>query len=121
MLDLPLAFDIIRVLPEFARLLFVGDPYQLPPIGFGLVFHVLAGSHSVPRIELTQVHRQAQSSGVPQIAHDIRCGIVPELPPFTGAAPGVSFIEAGRGEAIERLDQVMERLVGCEDLHHSGA
>ena len=120
MLDLPLVFDIVRALPEFGRLLFVGDPYQLPPIGFGLVFHALAGSHSVPRVELTEVHRQAQSSGVPQIADYIRRGITPELPPFAGVAPGVSFIEAGRDEVIERLDQVMEQLAGCEDVQILG-
>jgi len=120
MLDLPLVFDIVRALPDFARLLFVGDPYQLPPIGFGLVFHVLAGSHSVPRIELTQVHRQAESSGVPQVAQDIRRGVAPELPPFTGAAPGVSFIEARNEEVVERLDQVMWRLTGCGDVQILG-
>jgi exodeoxyribonuclease V alpha subunit len=120
MLDLPLAFDIVRALPRSARLLFVGDPYQLPPIGFGLVFHVLAASQSVPRVELTQIHRQAQSSGVPQIAYDIRRGNVPELPPFTGAAPGVSFIEVEKDQVVVRLDQVMEQLSGCEDVQILG-
>jgi len=120
MLDLPLVFDIVRALPQFARLLFVGDPNQLPPIGFGLVFHVLADSHYVPRIELTQVHRQAESSGVPQIAQDIRRGVVPQLPPFTGATPGVSFIEARSEEVIERLDQVMWGLADCEDVQILG-
>lgn len=120
MLDLPLVFDIVRALPESARLLFVGDPYQLPPIGFGLIFHVLASSHSVPRIELTQVHRQAESSGVPQIALDIRRGVVPQLPPFTGTAPGVSFIEARSEAVVERLDQVIWQLAGCKDVQILG-
>lgn len=42
MLDLPLVYNIIRVLSEHARLLLVGDPYQLPPIGFGFIFQILA-------------------------------------------------------------------------------
>ena len=70
MLDLPLMYSIVQALPARARLLLVGDPYQLPPIGFGLVFHVLAASPSVPRVELVEVHRQARSSGIPQIAHE---------------------------------------------------
>ena len=80
MLDLPLMYSLVRALPARARLLLVGDPYQLPPIGFGLIFHVLAASPSVPRVELVEVHRQAQSSGIPQIAREIRHGIVPSLP-----------------------------------------
>jgi exodeoxyribonuclease V alpha subunit len=72
MLDLPLMYSIVQALPVRARLLLVGDPYQLPPIGFGLVFQVLAVSPNVPKVELVEVHRQARSSGIPQIAREIR-------------------------------------------------
>jgi exodeoxyribonuclease V alpha subunit len=82
MLDLPLMYSIVQVLPVRARLLLVGDPYQLPPIGFGLIFQVLAASPNTPRVELMEVHRQARSSGIPQIARDVRHGIVPRLPAF---------------------------------------
>src|SRR5258708_31469287 len=69
MLDLPLTYSLVRALPARARLLLVGDPYQLPPIGFGLILHVLAARPSVSRMELVELHRQARSSGSPQIAH----------------------------------------------------
>jgi exodeoxyribonuclease V alpha subunit len=120
MLDLPLTFNLIRALPESARLLLVGDPYQLPPIGFGLVFHVLAGSPLVPRVELTQVHRQAESSGVPQIAYDLRRGILPDLPTFEGIAPGVTFTDARGEEMIDLLERVTEKLRGLEDVQILG-
>jgi exodeoxyribonuclease V alpha subunit len=68
MLDLPITYSLARTLPARARLLLVGDPYQLPPIGFGLVFHVLAASPRVPSVELVEIHRQAISSGIPQIS-----------------------------------------------------
>ncbi len=104
MLDLPLMYSIVRALPEQSRLLLVGDPFQLPPIGFGLVFHILAKSHKVPRIEFAQVHRQALSSGIPQIAHYVRHGIVPELAGFTGIRrPSHSFSERLRERIVERL------------------
>ena len=79
MLDLPLMYSIVRALPTRTRLLLVGDPYQLPPIGFGLVFQVLATSPNIPRVELVEVHRQTRSSGIPQIARDVRHGFVPCL------------------------------------------
>jgi exodeoxyribonuclease V alpha subunit len=102
MLDLSLMYSVVRALPERARILLVGDPYQLPPIGFGLVFQILAVSPNVPRVELTQVHRQAESTGIPQTAFEIRHGSVPRLPTYDREAPGVYFIES-RGEEIVQL------------------
>ena len=113
MLDLPLMYSIVRVMPVRARLLLVGDPYQLPPIGFGLVFHILAASQSIPRVELVEVHRQTQSSGIPQAAHQIRRGIVPPLPPFAGVHAGVSFIEADSSNVIEHILRVRAKWAEC--------
>jgi exodeoxyribonuclease V alpha subunit len=93
MLDLPLMYRVVRNLPDGVRLLMVGDPFQLPPIGFGLVFHKIAESSIVPRVELTHVHRQAESSGIPSVAFAVRRGIVPQLEPFNGRSSGVTFID----------------------------
>jgi exodeoxyribonuclease V alpha subunit len=120
MLDLPLAFSILRALPATARLLLVGDPYQLPPIGFGLVFQVLTGSKAVPRTELTRVHRQAETNGIPTVAQDIRHGVSPAIPTFTGIAPGVSFIEANRNEVMNHLEYVIDEFRGCDDAQVLG-
>lgn len=103
MLDLPTAFRLLRFLPEGARLLLVGDPAQLPPIGFGLVFHRLVQSPLVPQVELTEVHRQAAETGIPAIASSIRSHEVPELGVYRGRRPGVSFIECVPDEMQSQL------------------
>lgn len=103
MLDLPTAFRILKYLPEGARLLLVGDPAQLPPIGFGLVFHRLVQSPLVPQVELTEVHRQAAETGIPDIAACIRDHQVPVLKAYPGRRPGVSFIECTPEELQDRL------------------
>jgi exodeoxyribonuclease V alpha subunit len=121
MLDLPLTYSLVRALPARARLLLVGDPYQLPPIGFGLIFHVLAVSPSVPRVELVEVHRQAQSSGIPQIAHAVRHGVVPSLPDFAGCACGVNFIDAADDAIMDNLVRVLTEWRGCDDVQTLGA
>jgi exodeoxyribonuclease V alpha subunit len=115
MLDLPLMYSIVRALPVGARLLLVGDPYQLPPIGFGLIFQVLAASSNIPRVELIEVHRQARSSGIPQIARDIRHGIAPPLPAFAGLCSGVSFIEADDHAVMDHILGVLGAWSGCDD------
>lgn len=103
MLDLPTAFRLLRFLPEGTRLLLVGDPAQLPPIGFGLVFHRLVQSPLVPQVELIEVHRQAAETGIPAIASSIRSHEVPDLEPYRGRRPGVSFIQCSPDEMQSQL------------------
>ena len=106
MLDLPLFFRILKCLPEDARILLIGDPAQLPPIGFGLVFSKLAESDLVPKVNLNRVHRQARATGIPQVANAIRIHEVPQLPPYSGENFGVSFIECGNNETTKILEQL---------------
>jgi exodeoxyribonuclease V alpha subunit len=92
MIDLPLAYTLLRRLPPETRVLLVGDPHQLPPIGFGLVFGAMVGDPTLPQAELTRIHRAAEGTGIPGISRAIRNGSLPRLPAFAGAAPGVSFL-----------------------------
>jgi exodeoxyribonuclease V alpha subunit len=42
-------------------------------------------------VELVEIHRQAMSSGSPQIADTVRHGAAPRLPDFAGRAYGVTL------------------------------
>ncbi|MNX87275.1 ATP-dependent RecD-like DNA helicase [compost metagenome] len=57
----------------------MGDPYQLPPIGAGLILHVLCGMAGVPTTELIEVKRQAKDSAIPQASRQIRDGQCPDF------------------------------------------
>lgn len=120
MLDLPIMHRIVRNLPDGVRLLMVGDPYQLPPIGFGLVFHKIAESSTIPRVELTQVHRQTESSGIPSVALAVRGGIVPPLKAFDGSGTGVSFIDCAPEKIVGLLFDVYETRGGGADTQVLG-
>ena len=110
MVDLPLAYSLLRQLPVNCRVLLVGDPYQLPPIGMGIFFSALAADCEVPKVELSLVHRQAAETGIPAVAARIRIGEVPELPAFSGLKPGVSFLSCRLDETqcvmIEALGEL---------------
>lgn len=54
--------------------LLVGDADQLPPVGPGQPFHDLLEGGVCPSVRLTQVHRQAQESGIVRAAHAINSG-----------------------------------------------
>jgi exodeoxyribonuclease V alpha subunit len=103
MLDLPTLYRLLSHLPDGVRLLLVGDPAQLPPIGFGLAFHRLVGNDRVPQTHLRTVHRQAASTGIPGAAAAVRNHTLPVFAPFTGAHVGVSFIECASHEVVKTL------------------
>jgi exodeoxyribonuclease V alpha subunit len=122
MLDLPLTYRILTALQRAARIkslpcriVLLGDPNQIPPIGFGLVFHVLAKTCQVPRVELTKVHRQAEQTGIPAVADLVRRGIVPELAPYQEARDGVSFIEVPDRNILSTLSDVVSDLGGFDE------
>jgi exodeoxyribonuclease V alpha subunit len=77
MMDLRLAERVISHLGPETRLLLVGDPDQLPPVGAGSVLHDLLDSDRVPTARLTQIFRQAEDSLLCVNAHRVRQGLAP--------------------------------------------
>lgn len=106
MLDLPTFYRVLQFLPDDAGVLLVGDPAQLPPLSFGLVFHRLIDNPRVPCIKLTEVHRQAESSGIPTAASAVRNRCLPSFVPFRGVHNGVSFVECSPEEVGHWLHQL---------------
>jgi exodeoxyribonuclease V alpha subunit len=112
MLDLATAYRLLRRLEPGCRLLLLGDPGQLPPIAFGLVFHALVREPTVAQIELTEIMRQATSTGIPQVSLEVREGRIPLLPAYQGLSNGVSFIECPRDEIVHTILDVVNDLGG---------
>lgn len=79
MLDLFLAYSLIKAVKPEAQLLLVGDIDQLPSVGPGNVLRDLITSNCVPVARLTQVFRQAQASQIVTNAHQINIGKFPQL------------------------------------------
>jgi exodeoxyribonuclease V alpha subunit len=104
MIDLPTLHAILRYMPEGARLLLTGDAAQLPPIGFGLVYHALVSDPKITA-NLAVIHRQSAESGIPAVSAAIRERRMPVFREYRGVAEGVSFVpcESGlMGDAVER-------------------
>lgn len=115
MVDLPGIHSLVRKLRPDSRLLMVGDPAQLPPIGFGLVFHKFAEDTAVT-VRLTQVHRQAALTGIPAAAAAIRAGDVPDFADHRGPASGISFVDAHSDKLATVLDGTVVRLGDPADV-----
>lgn len=112
MLDLPTLYRILRAMPASGRLLLVGDPAQLPPIGFGLTLHALERIPAIPKVELRTIRRQSTTSGIPVVAAAIRNGRLPGLEPFDRETGDVSILDCGPNEVATQLVDVVAELGG---------
>ena len=79
MVDVQLLYHLMRAIPAGKRLILVGDPDQLPPVGPGFPFGDMLRSGVLPAVRLTEVFRQAQESLIVMNAHRVNKGQMPDL------------------------------------------
>jgi exodeoxyribonuclease V alpha subunit len=78
MLDIQLAYNLLRAIPAGMRLVLVGDVDQLPAVGPGRVLGDIIDSGRVPVTALTEIFRQKDDSAIVRSAHAVLRGEVPE-------------------------------------------
>lgn len=71
MLDLDLACQLFKALPNTCRVLLIGDENQLPPVKYGAVLHAFLDANIIPHTHLTKIFRQGEGSVISQIAQSI--------------------------------------------------
>jgi exodeoxyribonuclease V alpha subunit len=79
MMDVMLAYHLLKAVPAGATVVFVGDVNQLPSVGPGNVLRDFISSGVMPVVELVEVFRQAAESEIITNAHLINRGEVPRL------------------------------------------
>ena len=79
MVDVQLLHSLLKAIPSNKRLILVGDPDQLPPVGPGFPFSDMLRSGELPSVRLTEIFRQAQQSLIVMNAHRVNQGQLPEL------------------------------------------
>lgn len=83
MVDVQLLHSLLQAVPHGKRLILVGDPDQLPPVGPGFPFSDMLRSGQIPSVRLTEIFRQAQESLIVMNAHRVNRGEMPELKTVT--------------------------------------
>ena len=79
MVDVSLLYSLLQAIPAGKRLILVGDPDQLPPVGPGFPFGDMLRSGVLPTVRLTEIFRQAQKSLIVMNAHRVNQGEMPDL------------------------------------------
>ncbi|MEA5573459.1 ATP-dependent RecD-like DNA helicase [Calothrix sp. UHCC 0171] len=110
MLDLFLAYSLIKAVPEDGQILFVGDIDQLPSVGPGKILADLINSEKVPVVRLTQIFRQAQTSAIIRNAHQINLGHYPSMEPISDT-PKSDCLWHGGGQQPEHGVQAIAELI----------
>ena len=79
MVDIQLLYALLQAIPAGCRLILVGDPDQLPPVGPGFPLSDILRSNTLPTVRLTEIFRQAQESLIVMNAHRVNRGELPQL------------------------------------------
>ena len=79
MVDIQLLHSLMMAIPQNKRIILVGDPDQLPPVGPGFPFNDMLRSERLNTVRLTEIFRQAQQSLIVMNAHRVNRGEQPNL------------------------------------------
>ncbi|MCM3765392.1 ATP-dependent RecD-like DNA helicase [Neobacillus niacini] len=104
MLDIWLANQLFKALPEHIQVILVGDEDQLPSVGPGQVLKDLLRSERIPTVRLTDIYRQAEGSSIIELAHEIKKGHLPN--DITVKQADRSFIKC----VTAQVPQVVEKV-----------
>lgn len=81
MIDTFLLYSLLKAIPDYTRVIFIGDIDQLPSVGPGNTLKDMIDSHTVTTTKLYQIFRQAKNSKIITNAHNINKGLMPDLIP----------------------------------------
>lgn len=111
MVDVQLAASLIAAVRPGARVVFVGDVDQLPPVGPGTVLADLLATRGVRSVRLTEVFRQASASAIVRGAYAVLRGDAPVSSPARTVSPSgprppageLFLVKCDDGEKAARL------------------
>ena len=106
MVDTLLFKTLIQAVPTSMHVVLVGDKDQLPSVGPGQVFHDLLDFAELPKVELTNIHRQAADSTIIPLAHAIKEGKLP--PDLTNKMPDRSFMSCHANQVPSVVQQIID-------------
>lgn len=71
MVDCILLSQLFKASRKCHKILFIGDHHQLPSVAPGRILKDIIDAHAIDVIELDEIYRQSQDSGIIRLAHEI--------------------------------------------------
>lgn len=107
MLDNHLLSSFFKGIDIHTKIIFVGDEYQLPSVGPGLILSDMI-SAGVPHIKLETIYRQSENSYIPMLAKDIKNVNVTD--DYLDKKDDYNFISCDSKEIKNILVQIVEKM-----------
>jgi exodeoxyribonuclease V alpha subunit len=113
MVDLISFTGATRFVSEDTKIILIGDPHQLPPVGPGLILHCLTDIPGIPHVELKVAKRFG--SKIAGFANQVKGGVFPTLPEFDQEIRFESIDKSVMAEFAARtyLERPSESVVLC--------
>jgi exodeoxyribonuclease V alpha subunit len=109
MVDIWIANQLFKALPNHIQVIMVGDEDQLPSVGPGQVLRDLLASKIIPTVRLTDIYRQAEGSSIIELAHEIKQGRLPQN--ITTPTSDRSFIQCSQAQMKEVIEKVIKSAI----------
>ncbi len=106
MVDIWLANQLFKSLPNSIQVILVGDEDQLPSVGPGQVLSELLHSNIIPTVNLVDIYRQSKESSIIQLAHKMKEGQLPD--DITEAKTDRRFFPCTQDQVITVIEQVCQ-------------
>lgn len=109
MIDIHLFHALLNGILETSQIVFVGDTFQLPSVGPGLLLNDLVDSKIFPYTSLEYIYRQSENSYIPILAKEIKEHQLQEG--FTEKKDDYNFLVCSSRNIKEMLKQIIERSI----------
>lgn len=96
MVDLISFSATVDLISADTKIVLIGDPHQLPPVGPGLILHCLSEAPEIPHVELKVAKRFGTE--IADLAHHVKDGLLPARDRFVGP---LCFIESEQFDMAE--------------------
>ena len=103
LLDVSYFVRLVRSLPVHVSLILIGDSYQLPPNGPGLIFHLAVRSDQIKVVELKKPCNGSANTDLQRVAWAIKNLQAPHLDDFHGLSVkdnGLSLLQTNGDRAL---------------------
>lgn len=107
MVDTELMGALCAALPDSCRLVLVGDPNQLSPVGPGQPFRDLLRSNRVPKVTLKKIYRQAEGSDIAVAAAGLMEGRLDLALEPDWQAEAFCFPTSSDEETVMRIEEIL--------------
>ena len=110
MIDIELFNALLNGISPGVKLILVGDTFQLPSVGPGLVLDDLIGSDYFNFVPLNQIYRQSDNSYIPYLAKEIKNNDLSEE--FLTKKDDYSFFQTKSNQIKDAIEQIIKISLG---------